>query len=228
MIKKHEKINTRGGYSNSAHLTCLFVVLLMCVTLFCGALFVSFHRGIQTEAYSGTSVIGNLYNNSSDSFEYDNLNSLAIAAGFSSFLEMKEQAEQGTIKTSANFGNKTVKFGSYTTKQGAVAELIWIPVYLSKSNDGDAILTFWLANTEAANTSSYQEISTFSDGTMCYGSSSYAGSCSYTENGKTYTVQSDTYDSSYLRHVMLLGDYNYAENFGYRYSGGHRAYSHTA
>ena len=39
MIKKHEKINIRGGYSNSTFLARLFVMLLMCVTMLCGALF---------------------------------------------------------------------------------------------------------------------------------------------------------------------------------------------
>ena len=42
MIKKHEQINIRGGYSNSTFLARLFVVLFLCVTLLCGALFTVF------------------------------------------------------------------------------------------------------------------------------------------------------------------------------------------
>ena len=201
----------------------------MCVTLLCGALFAVFYNIKKVNAYTGTSIIANIFDDNANTFVYDNLNALAIAAGFSSFNNMEALAEQGITKTSADFGGKTVKFGKYTTKQNTQAELIWTPVYLSKSSDGDAILTLWLSSTQSANTSSNQEVSSISDGTMCFGSGPYSGSRPYSENGNTYTVQSETYDSSYLRHVMLLGDYNYAENFGYRFSSGsHRGYSHPA
>ena len=52
MTKKHEQMNIRGGYSNSTLLTRLFVMLLMCVTMLCGALFAVFNFNKKADAFT--------------------------------------------------------------------------------------------------------------------------------------------------------------------------------
>ncbi|MDE7158639.1 MAG: hypothetical protein K2N74_03605, partial [Clostridiales bacterium] len=210
----------------------IFGVLSLCAVLVTGVVFALPKNDNDADAFTGVSV-GNIYNETKDAFDFTSLTNLAQAAGYTKFVDMVSAAKSGTVKNTSAFGAKTLKFGSYTTKQGAKKELEWIPVYLSKSDalsGGDAILTLWLAGVEGSNTSSDQEIVMFSDGTHSYQneSNTFAGAKPYTENGKSFTVQASTYDSSYLRHVMLLGDYNYVENFGFRCTTGHVSYTHAA
>ncbi|MDE7453018.1 MAG: hypothetical protein K2N22_01260, partial [Clostridia bacterium] len=148
-----------------------------------------------------TNAIGNLYKGDGK-FSRVNLDKLAAkVSDFSNVDDMISAAKEGTVKTSSDFGNTVVNFGSYSFN-GVTRELSWMPVYLSKSGN-DAILTLWLANTAADNgTFSNQEISTFSDG-------------SYSRNyNKTYNsavVYSNSYDSSYIRNYVLNGSEDYAK-----------------
>ena len=182
--------------------------------LLCLAGFFSFNRNVKSEAYNAsnepTTVIDNLYNNDG-SWNRNNLLKLANAVNYDTFLDMESAIKNGSdgIKKASDFANTTVKLGSYTTKQGSVAELEWIPVYLSKDDNGNAILTLWLSSSEDANTSSDQEISSFSDGTI--GSNVVR---TWSENGNTYNVYCTTYDSSYIRQAIFNLDSNYAGNFG--------------
>ena len=188
------------------------IVFLSVLLLFAGAFSM---LGKKSEAYSTLpeGTIDNLYDETNGVFKADNLNTLATQAGYTNFVDMVNDAEAGTIKTAADFGEATVKLGSYPTRQGGSNELIWMPVYLSKDDDGNAILTLWLATTETANTSSFQEVSSYSDGTESYRSMG-GHLVSYTENGQTNNIECNTYDGSYIRHVMLNGDLNYAQDFG--------------
>ncbi|MDE5897505.1 MAG: hypothetical protein K2H43_06810, partial [Clostridia bacterium] len=110
-----------------------------------------------------------------------------------------------------------------------------MPTRLSKDDDGNAILTLWLAKIEQTTnvwaetglTIYDQESSPLSDGTYSIDRVSNAASKkSYTENGNTYSVFSHTYDSSYLRHVVLgLTDdeafrSSYTQAWGYYWSLG--------
>ena len=69
MIKKHEKINTRGGYSNSTLFARLFVMLLMCVTLLCGALFATFNNKNVSASTENSISIGKLYDETTGQFD---------------------------------------------------------------------------------------------------------------------------------------------------------------
>ncbi|MDE5897220.1 MAG: hypothetical protein K2H43_05345, partial [Clostridia bacterium] len=111
------------------------------------------------------------------------------------------------------FGTATVKLGSFLTKTNTVEELVWIPVYLAKDIDGDAILTLWLADSSTSAVSD-QERSSWSDGT-----SSLTQTKTYSEGGNTYTVYSNTYDSSYVRHAILNGDNGYVKGFDSYWNG---------
>lgn len=86
----------------------------------------------------------------------------------------------------------TLKYGRYRfTGNGTYRNLVWMPVYLSRSNSGDAILTLYLSATENANGStSQQEALQFShDGLY-----STAQSCA---------APSNSYGSSHMRTVSL-------------------------
>ena len=180
--------------------------------------------GKKADAYtsvSGANAIGNLYNESDKTFNIENLNKLASKAGFSSFVDMVEAAKNGTVKTAADFGSATVKLGSFNTLQNTKNELSWIPVYLSESDSGDAILTLWLANTSNSNDVSNQEVGSFTEGTEKYQNTlSDSNAMLYSENGENPVyVFSNNYDSSYLRHwVVLGGSDNYIENWGQVYN----------
>ncbi|MDE6075723.1 MAG: hypothetical protein K2G26_04735, partial [Clostridia bacterium] len=118
---------------------------------------------------TGNSVINNIY--SDGSFSKNNLDELASRVGYTNGVdEMVAAVEDGDIKTSADFGVTVVKFGSYTYSSKTY-ELSWIPTYLSTDDNGNAILTLWLASTQDKNTVSAHEISKFSDTSNLYDSS---------------------------------------------------------
>ncbi|MDE7401731.1 MAG: hypothetical protein K2N17_06740, partial [Clostridia bacterium] len=124
--------------------------------------------------------------------------------GFNSLEDMVSAAENGTIKTSEDFGNTVVSFGEYTFN-GVTRELTWIPVYLSKSGN-DAILTLWLANSAESNGAlSNQETSSYSNG----GYTNTAKSFTEPSTGDIVSVYSNSYDGSYIRNYILNGNVGY-------------------
>ena len=177
-------------------------IMLATVTAVCAAfsaLSVSRLSELSADAYTSSNMstaatIANIYKGDG-AFNQNNLDALAKkVSGCNKIDDLVALAEGGTVKNSAAFGQTIVKFGSYTFN-GTTRELSWIPVYLSKSSDGAAILTLWLANTANANgTISNQEISAFA---------ALSTSSATTFNGKT--VYSSGYSASYIHNCILNG-----------------------
>ncbi|MDE5897318.1 MAG: hypothetical protein K2H43_05865, partial [Clostridia bacterium] len=91
----------------------------------------------------------------------------------------------------------------------------------------------WLANTSSSNDVSNQEIGCFTDGTERFQQTiSDSNALRYSENGSTPVyVFSNNYDSSYLRHWLVLGGSdNYIENWGqvYNVRNSHGAANHAS
>ncbi|MDE6274699.1 MAG: hypothetical protein K2L87_06600, partial [Clostridiales bacterium] len=131
-----------------------------------------------------------------------NLNALATKVGYTDFKTMVKTAEGSAtaLKNGSAFGNTTVNFGTYTKKTGGTADLTWAPIYLARDDDGNAIMTLWLARSENSNTSSDQEVSQWGSGT--YSSSNV-------------NPPSNNYDTSYIRAVTL----NIGSSYATAYSG---------
>lgn len=110
----------------------------------------------------------------------------------------------------------TLKYGRYRfTGNGVYRDLVWMPVYLSRTSTGDAVLTLYLSATENANGStSQQEAATFShDGTY-----SSVQSC---------VAPSNSYGSSHMRTVALGNvDTNGTQSQYASYDETHSNYSH--
>ncbi|MDE5548666.1 MAG: hypothetical protein K2J13_00275, partial [Clostridia bacterium] len=150
------------------------------------------------EAYSTipAGTISNLYDEANSAFNTDSLNKLAKAAGYDSIRGLAQSVKDNNtiIKFSDFTANTTVAFGTYWNKvANKYEDLIWIPTYVSKSDDGDPILTLWLANTESTNTKSDQEVSKFNpqyNTSLCTweNSTTYASACYYTSYLRTSTL----------------------------------------
>ncbi|MDE5897051.1 MAG: hypothetical protein K2H43_04480, partial [Clostridia bacterium] len=166
-------------------------------------------------------MINNVYDEVTGNFDGTALTALAKTQGYTNLKAMVAAAEGGTAITGNNFGDFTLKFGSYAhMTTGEKIDLVWQPTYLSQDKDGNAILTLWLASTESANTSSNQEVSWFSDGTQSYRSSGGAPRA-FNDEGVTASVESNCYDGSYIRFAMVKGNYlnsdgtwKFANSFG--------------
>ncbi|MDE7086873.1 MAG: hypothetical protein K2O67_01640, partial [Clostridia bacterium] len=185
---------------------CIIAAVVALLAVFCAVF--SFSKKTTAQAYWSGDIIDNSIGNifkSNGKFDKDNLDALAKLADFADIEEMVEYAEGGAIKTSEDFGNTVVNFGSYTFN-GTTRELTWIPAYLSNSDNGP-ILTLWLASNEGSNTadSSNQELSTFSNGTS-------SATVSKSWNGST--IYSNTYDGSYIRNYVLNGSNSYTTAWG--------------
>ena len=156
--------------------------------------------------------VSNLFLENLNKFNLSSLDQVAVRAGYSNADDLLSRFS-GTPILASKFGNMTVNAGSYTALNGSKTELTWIPTYLSKDKSGDVILTLWLAFTESTNTSSNQEVSRYSDGYQLNASGAYS------ESGTSYTVYSNSYDCSYIRHMMLNGDANYKKIWGQYWNG---------
>lgn len=132
-------------------------------------------------------------------FDAAELKTLATTAGYTDLNAMMSAAtESGTAiaETAETLKGKVVQLGVDRTVGGSA--LKWAPVYLSRSTDGDAILTLWLA------TDIYR--SSWSDGTY-----SLDSNAPQTWNDKA--IYSDTYDGSFIRH-KLNGKTGWTTNWG--------------
>ncbi len=135
-----------------------------------------------TEQLDGATVI-DIYNEDTKKFKGEGLNNLALNAGYSDLNAMISAATDEGTALSPKFTDTAVQLGVDRTAGGS--DLKWVPVYLSRSSDGDAILTLWLA------TDIYK--STWSDGTF---------STNATQTFNDNTIFSNTYDGSFIRHKL--------------------------
>ena len=135
-----------------------------------------------TEQLEGAAVI-DIYNKDTKKFTEKALNNLAVNAGYSNLNGMISAATAEGAALSPKFTDTVVQLGVDRTAGGS--DLKWVPVYLSRSADGDAVLTLWLA------TDIYK--STWSDGTS-------SRNAAKTFNGNS--IYSNTYDGSFIRHKL--------------------------
>ena len=144
-------------------------------------------KGIEASAYNNSNLSGatviDIYNETTQKFTEKSLDNLAIAAGYTDIIDMTEKATATGTPLAEKLSGKVVQFGKDNNDGGS--ELKWAPVYLSRSTDGDPILTLWLA-TDVYN-------STWSDGT-------YSTSTKKIFNGTE--IYSNTYDGSFIRHQL--------------------------
>ena len=153
-----------------------YLMIVLSVLLCIAGLFSFNFNKLKSDAYSTipAGTIENIFDSNTGAFNITNLNSMALKAGYADFLTMVKTVEnvsatdaKAGIKKSQQFNNMTVKLGSFTRKDnGQTEDLIWLPTFLSQNDDGDAILTLWLATSESTNTKSNQEVTRYSDGTF--------------------------------------------------------------
>jgi len=207
------------------------ILVLLCAMVLGCAIFSA--KGNCADAYTlsylesgSVNRIGNLYNSEDKVFNRIALNQLAQSVGYSDVKEMlravtesETDAKSEGIKTAADFGDTTVKLGSFNSlRDGSEIELEWIPVFLSQSNvdadkDGsdDVILTLWLTNTATNNYGagsnpgdSYQESSIYNY-TYSY---VYKNLVSYHGHPNVYAA-GNSYAASYIRNYILNGGNSY-------------------
>ena len=123
----------------------------MSVLLCIAGLFSFNFNKLKSDAYdsstlpTGDNAIGNLYNGTT--FNRNNLLKFAKKVGFNTFTDLVDAVENGTKINATQIGNITVALGSYDSPQGVKnADLVWMPTRLSKDDNGNVILTLWLAN----------------------------------------------------------------------------------
>lgn len=167
--------------------TLISLLVIICAVLF-AAIVTALTQSVgkvyayTTEQLEGAAVI-DIYNKDTKKFTEKSLNNLAINAGYSDLNGMISAATAEGAALSPKFTDTVVQLGVDRTAGGS--DLKWVPVYLSRSADGDAVLTLWLA------TDIYT--STWSDGTS-------SRNAVKTFNGNT--IYSNTYDGSFIRHKL--------------------------
>ncbi len=155
----------------------------------------------KSDAYetSSTSVATPLFDFEKYCYSEEALDSLAsqLVGHGSNFEDLLSYAKntagtQGLPISNGSGSITTLKYGRYRfTTQSIYKPLVWLPVYISRSNSGDAILTLYLAGTEDANSStSQQEALTFSN------SGTYS-------TDYTCTAPSNSYSTSHMRSINL-------------------------
>ncbi|MDE5549360.1 MAG: hypothetical protein K2J13_03810, partial [Clostridia bacterium] len=176
----------------------LSVLIIMCLIMASAMTF--FLPNKNAEAYTSANLpssIGQIYNAEYNIFDKYNLDVLATKGGFTDFDDMVSKATSGTTKTATDFGNTTLDFGVFGNNVSK--NLTWMPVYLSKTTTGEAILTLWLASTESSNTSSQQEIAPYAT--------------SYNTNSSVQPY-CNMYATSYVRAKVLNNSGLYYTNYG--------------
>lgn len=171
----------------------ILLVFLSCIFLLTTVIF---SHSFKVYAYTteqlptGINVI-KLDNEDGTAFTETGLNELAVAAGYNDLSDMMSSATTAGTALTSHFSEKVVQLGKDNTAGGAA--LKWVPVYLSRSTEdknndeqGDAILTLWLAN------DIYK--STWTNGTF---SEDAAG-----QSWQDKIIYSNTYDGSFIRHKL--------------------------
>ena len=176
-------------------LLALYAILMSCLIF--GYSF--FSKSSKAAVGSNTTAISALYDFNKYCYDKNSLDTLAarILGNGKTINDLIQYAkDSGTNGTTISNRELTVEYGRYrSSTASSYKPLVWIPVYLSKSNPGsgagDAILTLYLAETAAANGStSSQEIYQFSHS----GTYTTATGCNAPTN---------SYGSSHMRSVTL-------------------------
>ena len=200
MQKGSGQMKIRGGYSNSAFIARLFAMLLMCVTLLCGALFISLFSALNLEATASTGNtvnIGELTldgngNPNSKGYTFNGYNLSKVY----SYITGNKNATYNDV---ANMVTGNVPYGNSST----IAQVIdsqdfrdkndgnnlivtfggktWTATSLTRDNNGNTILTLWSNYTEQAESTKSRN----GDAAATYYGNSYSASYirAYTLNG---------------------------------------------
>ncbi|MDE5897356.1 MAG: hypothetical protein K2H43_06055, partial [Clostridia bacterium] len=182
-----------------------------------------FHINQPTEAVAAGSSGIKLYDEVTEKFIWNNLESLAVAAGYAPDSANKKDAidvliesvQKGATKDAQSFPAGTlINLGSYVHNgrmgDGKKYDFEWIPTYLSKDDSGNVILTLWQ--------SEMVEPGGITNGTK----NSEFGP--YTKNG----YYCSDYGTSYLRAVTFnMGgtyEHNWGQVFNANYQGAQPSY----
>lgn len=196
------------------------IILLALCTLLLSCAFLGYAMiGNRADALpgvpSGTTVDDPLFDFDKYCYSEQALDQLAtqiLGGGSRKFSDLvnyaKNTAGTAGLPMDATKKNITLKYGRYRfTPDSIYRDLVWLPVYLSRSSTGDAVLTLYLAATSTEISTSQQEFDTFSSyGTYSVHHSSAAPSNSYGSsamravslgNGGRYAYYPQTSSSSY-------------------------------
>ncbi len=161
----------------------------------------------ESKAYNSTHT-ANLYDETAGKFIWDELEKVAVAAGYTATATdsamdlLLNDIGGGNTKDSQDFATNTlVKLGSYIHFNGdnKSYEFEWIPSYLSKADSGDVILTLWQ-----------------SEGILKGPLSN--GTCS--NSRLSNNTSSNDYSLNYVRSVTLNNGGTYVHNWGYTLNPG--------
>lgn len=176
------------------------IILTVICTVFLGCLFsfLTINERSAFAAKGSSASVGAIYDFEKSCYNEDNLNSLAqkiLGDNSKNFKDLINAADSaGNMGTPIDNKQLTISFGRYrASKASNYKNMLWIPVYLSKSKKGDPILTLYLAEsaTSTSGTSS-QELSKFS----------YSSTYSTVPD---ITAPTNSYGTSYIRAGVLAG-----------------------
>lgn len=191
----------KNKISRNIFLSVLFTLLLCCVFLGYGLIGNKKAADALSAVPNATSVIDPIYSFDNYCYSQDSLNQMAqqiLSDDSKTITDLIDYAKRVGEKGEA-IANKeiTLKYGRYRfNSTTAYKQLVWLPVYLSRSSDGDAVLTLYLAATETKN-----------------GSTSRQETAKWSQNG-TYSTDpacgapTNSYGTSYLR-AWALGNGGY-------------------
>lgn len=193
-------------------LTALLAVLLCCT--FIGYSLLGSKKSDATNGVPTSTTVGKIYDFTTSSYNEENLNKLATqvlnavrpsAVTSATYKDLEKYAKETAGLNGVPIATRniiTLNYGRYrftSSAHSAYKDLAWLPVYISRSINGDAILTLYLAATAGDNQStSKQEVGTF------------ANDGHYSTNPDS-TMPSNMYGTSYMRAVHLgnNGKYSY-------------------
>lgn len=185
----------------------------LCALILCCAVLGGTLLSNSSEAIDGVpdaTTVGAIYDFDKYCYDADELDKLAraILPGQSSsysgttatFRQLESYAlSQGENGTPVNRKDLTVKYGHYrfndTGYDGDYNDLVWMPVYLSKSVNGDAILTLYLAGNDLLHSASMQERSTFMN--------NWTATVPNSAKNPSSGTPSNNYGISYMRAVSV-------------------------
>lgn len=190
-------------YSNTWR-TLLIALCMLCL----GCVFLGYSLwGRKAEAFSSvpnsTTIEKPIYDFEKfcyDSTQLERLAQVLLGDPTKKYSDLLNYARNTAGTKGAPITNKqiTLQYGRYRfTPESIYHSLVWTPVYLSRSNSGDAILTLYLAATSANMATSQNESAQFSNA----GTYSTDYSC---------TAPSNMYDMSHLRAMSLGNGGDYA------------------
>lgn len=193
----------KNSHGRKVLLTAFLSVILGCSAAACGILGAKKADAISSVLTDTT--VGEIYNYSDYCYNKDNLDKLATqvlgaiqnSTASRSFNDLVAYAQNTAGKNGVAVkggSDVTLFYGRYrftTSASSSYKQLAWMPVYLSSSKTGDAILTLYLASTSNGNGStSQQEVSYFTN------DGNYSVSTSH-------AFPANMYSTSYIRAVSM-------------------------